>query len=87
MRPSLSSITPPCDRFGVVNKEPWRIRFKREDELVEQLQAQLLEAAVRRADALADGVAEMGSVYKVAKDIGKSWTAVDNAIKKHTTTK
>ncbi|MFB7354834.1 hypothetical protein [Streptomyces gardneri] len=66
--------------------EPWRARFAREDELVEQLQSQLLEAAVRRAEALADGVAELGSVYAVAKDTGKSWTAVNNAIKKHKST-
>jgi molybdenum-dependent DNA-binding transcriptional regulator ModE len=69
-----------------VNQKPWRDRFKQEDELVEQLQAQLLEAAKRRAQALAEGVAEMGSVYKVAKEVGKSWTAVNTAIKKHTTT-
>ncbi|MFB9440006.1 hypothetical protein [Streptomyces showdoensis] len=68
-----------------MNTEPWRVRFTREDELVEQLQSQLLEAAVRRASALAAGVAELGSVYAVAKATGKSWTAIDNAIKKHTT--
>ncbi|WP_254076994.1 hypothetical protein [Streptomyces pacificus] len=53
---------------------------------MEQLQSELLEAAIRRAQALADGVAEMGSVYKVAKEVGKSYTAVSNAIKKHTPT-
>lgn len=53
---------------------------------MEQLQSQLLEAAKRRAKALADGKAELGSVYKVAKDVGKSYTAVSNAIKKHPTT-
>lgn len=80
------TITPPCDIVDDVTKEPWRARFRREDELVEQLQSQLLEAAKRRAEALAEGVAEMGSVYKVAKDVGKSYTAVSNAIKKHSTT-
>jgi molybdenum-dependent DNA-binding transcriptional regulator ModE len=69
-----------------VTKEPWRARFRREDELVEQLQSQLLEAAERRGEALAEGVAELGSVYKVAKDVGKSWTAVNNAIKKYSKT-
>ncbi|MEH0635409.1 hypothetical protein QBA35_19100 [Streptomyces bottropensis] len=69
-----------------MTEEPWRVRFRREDELVEQLQSQLLEAAKRRAKALADGKAELGSVYKVAKDVGKSYTAVSNAIKKHPTT-
>ncbi|MFE3123896.1 hypothetical protein ACFXHD_10785 [Streptomyces hydrogenans] len=68
-----------------MSNEPWRVRFAREEELVEQLQAQLLEAAERRAQALADGVAELGTVYKVAKETGKSYTAVSNAIKKYTT--
>lgn len=82
---TLSTITPPCDSVCDVSTEPWRVRFTREDELVEQLQSQLLEAAVRRAQALADGVADLGSVYAVAKDTGKSWTAINNAIKKHAT--
>ncbi|GAA0359130.1 hypothetical protein PV735_11275 [Streptomyces turgidiscabies] len=69
-----------------MTEEPWRVRFRREDELVEQLQSQLLEAAKRRAKALAEGKAELGSVYKVAKEVGKSWTSVDNAIKKYPTT-
>ncbi|GFH38888.1 hypothetical protein SCWH03_51510 [Streptomyces pacificus] len=69
-----------------MTEKPWRDRFRQEDELVEQLQSELLEAAIRRAQALADGVAEMGSVYKVAKEVGKSYTAVSNAIKKHTPT-
>lgn len=80
------TITPPCDNVSVVTEEPWRVRFEREDELVEQLQTQLLEAAKRRAKALADGKAELGSVYKVAKEVGKSYTAVSNAIKKYPTT-
>ena len=80
------TITPPCDTVAVVTEEPWRVRFQREDELVEQLQSQLLEAAKRRAKALADGKAELGSVYAVAKAVGKSYTAVSNAIKKYPTT-
>ena len=67
--------------------EPWRDRVTRENELLEQLQSQILAAAQRRAQALADGVAELGSVYKVAKATGMSWTAVDTAIKKHAKTK
>ncbi|MFJ8804211.1 hypothetical protein [Streptomyces sp. NPDC102487] len=69
-----------------MTNEPWRARFRREDELVEQLQSQLLEAAKRRAAALAEGKAELGSVYAVAKDVGKSYTAVSNALKKYPTT-
>jgi hypothetical protein len=75
-----------CDSLAVVTEEPWRVRFRREDELVERLQSELLEAAKRRANALADGKAELGSVYKVAKEVGKSYTAVSNAIKKYPTT-
>jgi len=80
------TITGGCASLAVVTEEPWRARFRREDELVEQLQTQLLEAAKRRAKALADGKAELGSVYKVAKEVGKSYTAVSNAIKKYPTT-
>lgn len=80
------TVTGGCDSLAVVTEEPWRVRFRREDELVEQLQSELLEAAKRRAKALADGKAELGSVYKVAKEVGKSYTAVSNAIKKYPTT-
>ncbi|MDH2392341.1 hypothetical protein QCN29_26900 [Streptomyces sp. HNM0663] len=66
-----------------MDRKPWRERVRLEDELLEQLQEQVSQAAKRRAAALAEGVAELGSVYKVAKDLGKSWTAVDNAIKKN----
>lgn len=80
------TITPPCDSLAVVTEEPWRVRFRREDELVEQLQAQLNQAAERRAATLHEGLAELGTVYKVAKAVGKSYTAVSNAIKKYPTT-
>ncbi|MDF6043230.1 hypothetical protein LRD69_13945 [Streptomyces sp. JH14] len=66
-----------------MDTKPWRERVHQEDELLEQLQAQVSQAAKRRAAALAEGVAELGSVYKVAKDLGKSWTAIDQAIKKN----
>ncbi|MFD0344031.1 hypothetical protein ACFVH0_36095 [Streptomyces sp. NPDC127117] len=63
--------------------KPWRERVRLEEELLEQLQAQVADAAKRRAAALAEGVAELGSVYAVAKDLGKGWTTVDQAIKKN----
>ncbi|WP_435285934.1 hypothetical protein [Streptomyces bacillaris] len=62
--------------------KPWRERVRQEEELLEQLQTQVNAAAKRRAAALAEGVAELGSVYAVAKDLGKGWTTVDQAIKK-----
>jgi transcriptional regulator of aromatic amino acid metabolism len=62
---------------------PWRERVRIEDELLEQLTQQMSRAAKRRAAALADGVAELGSVYAVAKQLGRSHTAIDKAIKKH----
>lgn len=64
---------------------PWRKRLRTEDELLEQLADQTEQALRRRAEALKDGAAELGSVYAVAKEIGLSWTAVARAIKKHTT--
>lgn len=63
--------------------KPWRDRVHLEDELLQQLSDQTSEAAKRRATALLDGVAQLGSVYAVAKDLGKSQTAISNAIKKH----
>ncbi|QXE36955.1 hypothetical protein KQY30_24840 [Streptomyces sp. GMY02] len=66
-----------------MDTKPWRERVRGEDALLEQLAALTSESAARRAAALAEGVAELGSVYAVANDIGKSWTAVDKSIKKH----
>ncbi|MEI5036023.1 MULTISPECIES: hypothetical protein [Streptomyces] len=63
--------------------KPWRERVRLEEELLEQLQTKVNAAAKRRAAALAEGVAELGSVYAVAKDLGKGWTTVDQAIKKN----
>ncbi|MFI6700293.1 hypothetical protein ACIBJC_15170 [Streptomyces sp. NPDC050509] len=62
---------------------PWRERVREEDRLLEQLRRLVSESAKRRAIALAEGVADLGSVYAVAHEIGKSWTAVDSAIKKN----
>lgn len=67
-----------------MDTKPWRDRVREEDELLEQLRAQTSQAAKRRATALTEGVAELGSVYAVAKELGKSWTAVDKAIKSNT---
>jgi hypothetical protein len=64
---------------------PWRDRLRTEDELLEQLADQTEAALRRRAAALSDGSAELGSVYAVAKEIGLSWTAVARAIKKYPT--
>jgi len=66
-----------------VNAIPWRDRVRGEDELVEQLQLLVSESAKRRAVALLDGVAELGTVADVARELGKSWNAIDKAIKKN----
>lgn len=66
-----------------MDKPPWRKRVDAEDELLEQLNQQVSAAAKRRAAALADGVEELGSVYAVAKELSRSWQAIDKAIKKH----
>lgn len=85
------SITNPLVRRGVsdilgeVETPPWRDRLRAEDELLEQLEAQVEAARRRRAKALKEGAEELGSVYALAKDLGLSWTAVAHAIKKYTT--
>ena len=61
---------------------PWRDRVHGEDALLAQLEILVSESAARRAAAFVEGVEELGSVYAVAKSLGKSWTAVDKAIKK-----
>lgn len=66
-----------------MNAIPWRDRVHGEDQLVEQLQRLVSESAKRRALALLDGVAELGTVADVARDLGKSWNAIDKAIKKN----
>jgi molybdenum-dependent DNA-binding transcriptional regulator ModE len=68
-----------------MNSKPWRNRVREEDELLQQLETQSSHAAKRRAAALMEGVAELGSVYAVAAEVGKSWNAIDKAIKKHGT--
>ena len=85
------SITPTlvhnggCDNLGEVETPHWRDRIRAEEELLEQLEAKAEAARRRRAQALKAGVGELGSVYAVAKQLGTSWTAVDNALKKYTT--
>lgn len=74
-----------CDSLGEVETPPWRDRIRTEDGLLEQLELQAEQARKRRAEALKEGADELGSVYKLAKDLGLSWTAVANAIKKYTT--
>ncbi|WP_037935129.1 hypothetical protein [Streptomyces sp. SPB78] len=67
--------------------KPWRDRVSEEDELVEQLKLLISDSAKRRAIALLDGVQELGTVANVARELGKSWNAVDKAIKKNGPTK
>lgn len=74
---------PGWDTVFEMEAKPWRDRVRQEDELVEQLQLRVSESAKRRAEALLEGVAELGSVAEVARDLGKSWNAVDKAIKKN----
>ncbi|MFW3474396.1 hypothetical protein ACN24M_24555 [Streptomyces microflavus] len=66
-----------------MSTKPWRQRVHEEDELLEQLRTQTSAAAERRAHAYADGVDELGTVYKVAKALDRPWTTVDQAIKRH----
>lgn len=66
-----------------MTQPPWRERVETEEQLLHQLNTQVSEAAKRRAAALVEGVAELGSVYAVAKQLGRSQTAITNAIKRH----
>ncbi|MFF9625422.1 hypothetical protein [Streptomyces griseosporeus] len=66
-----------------MDPKPWRERIREEDELLQRLNQLASEAADRRAQALLDGVNELGTIADVARDLGVSWTAVDKAIKKY----
>lgn len=66
-----------------MDTRPWRDRVEAEEELLHQLKTQTSEAAKRRAAALAEGVDELGTVADVAKELGRSHTAIANAIKRH----
>jgi hypothetical protein len=79
------AYNPPCGILGEVETPPWRARIRVEDELLEQLDDQVEQARKRRAQALKEGAAELGSVYALAKELNLSWTAVAKAIKKYTT--
>jgi hypothetical protein len=62
--------------------KPWRDRVRDEEELLAQLSHAVSEAAARRAQALRDGVAELGTVAEVARALDRSWQAVDQALKR-----
>ncbi|MFF5759658.1 hypothetical protein ACFY7A_30020 [Streptomyces longwoodensis] len=62
--------------------KPWRDRVRDEEELLAQLNQAASEAASRRAEALREGVTELGTVAAVARDLGRSWQAVDQALKR-----
>ena len=75
--------TPGFDTVAGMDPKPWRDRIRDEDELLEQLNQLASESADRRAEALLEGVADLGTIADVARDLGVSWTAVDKAIKKY----
>lgn len=70
------------DTLAPMDSKPWRERIAEEEQLLEQLRALISESASRRAQALRDGVAELGTVANVARDLGRSWQAVDQALKR-----
>ncbi|MEV6803166.1 hypothetical protein [Streptomyces sp. NPDC051132] len=66
-----------------MDPKPWRDRLREEEKLLAQLNQLASESADRRAQALLDGVDELGTIADVARDRGVSWNAVDKAIKKY----
>jgi hypothetical protein len=71
------------DTVWGMEPKPWRDRIRDEDELLTRLTRLASESADRRAQALLDGVDELGTRADVARDLGVSWTAVDKAINKY----
>ncbi|MFF9129141.1 hypothetical protein [Streptomyces sp. NPDC014806] len=66
-----------------MTRQPWRDRVIEEERLLAQLNQLASEAADRRAEALREGVKELGTVADVARALGRSWNAVDKALKKY----
>lgn len=75
--------TPGWISVAVMEPRPWRERIRDEDALLQQLNGLVTDAANRRAEALLEGVVDLGTVADVARDLGLSWNAVDKAIKKY----
>lgn len=75
--------TPGWTTVVAMEPMPWRDRVRGEDALLQQLNGLVTDAANRRAEALLEGVADLGTVADVARDLGLSWNAVDKAIKKY----
>ncbi|MER6331840.1 hypothetical protein ABT298_21400 [Streptomyces sp. NPDC001034] len=63
--------------------KPWRDRVREEEELLARLNRLTSEAAARRAEALLEGVEELGSKAEVARALDRSWQAVDQAIRRY----
>ncbi len=59
---------------------PWRERVAAEDEAQRQLRNDMSASARRRAEALRDGVSELGSKAAVARDLGIDEKAVRKAL-------
>ena len=74
--------TPVLDTLPVMDTKPWRQRVRDEEELLARLNRLVSEAAARRAEALREGVADLGTVAEVARALGRSWQAVDQALKR-----
>lgn len=70
------------DTVGVMEPKPWRDRVREEDELLQRLNRLASEAAARRAQALREGVGELGTVAAVARALGRTWQAIDQALKR-----
>lgn len=75
--------TPVLDRVSVMEPKPWRDRVREEEELLARLNRLTSEAAARRAEALLEGVEELGSKAEVARALDRSWQAVDQAIRRY----
>ncbi|KDN84400.1 hypothetical protein KCH_41910 [Kitasatospora cheerisanensis KCTC 2395] len=64
----------------------WRDRVEAEDRLQRDLLAEMSASAARRAQALVDGVAQLGSKSAVARELGITPTAVRKAIRENRAT-
>ena len=59
---------------------PWRNRLDAEDELLQQLRTEMSQSGQRRAEALREGIAELGTIAAVARDRGTSERAISKSL-------
>lgn len=74
-----------CSTMGFVPTANWRDRFKAEQIRHRELLKEISASARRRAEALEEGVTELGTKSAVAREVGLPVSAVRRTIREYGT--